>query len=254
MAETTAMKIQILSDQHIDFKQNFSYCMNRMIPRCETLIIAGDICPHDIYEHERFIHEKILPNWKNTIIIPGNHEFWGNSSDDEFFGSKKKVWTKDGNTCTYMNNDVVEIDGVTFIGTTLWSYIGGDKHFQIQNGMGDYTYIQGNTVDKNNQRFLDNCEFLTNAVKDLDKKAVVITHHVPSFNLINDQYRGHSLNEAFAADMDTFIMMYGHKISHWIHGHSHDEIDRVFDGIRFIRNPMGYPQERNCNMDMVIRI
>ena len=248
------MKIQILSDQHIDFKQNFSYCMNRMIPRCETLIIAGDICPHDIYEHERFIHEKILPNWKNTIIIPGNHEFWGNSSDDEFFGSKKKVWTKDGNTCTYMNNDVVEIDGVTFIGTTLWSYIGGDKHFQIQNGMGDYTYIQGNTVDKNNQRFLDNCEFLTNAVKDLDKKAVVITHHVPSFNLINDQYRGHSLNEAFAADMDTFIMMYGHKISHWIHGHSHDEIDRVFDGIRFIRNPMGYPQERNCNMDMVIRI
>jgi len=248
------MKIQILSDQHIDFKQNFSYCMNRMIPRCETLIIAGDICPHDIYEHERFIHEKILPNWKNTIIIPGNHEFWGNSSDDEFFGSKKKVWTKDGNTCTYMNNDVVEIDGVTFIGTTLWSYIGGDKHFEIQNGMGDYTYIQGNTVDKNNQRFLDNCEFLTNAVKDLDKKAVVITHHVPSFNLINDQYRGHSLNEAFAADMDTFIMMYGHKISHWIHGHSHDEIDRVFDGIRFIRNPMGYPQERNCNMDMVIRI
>jgi hypothetical protein len=122
--------------------------------------------------------------------------------------------------------------------------------------MNDYSKIYGLTVDKTNDYHTANRKFLEDAMEKIPegKRCVVITHHVPSFNLISKRWRGNPLNEAFSADMDTFIMMYGHKISHWIHGHSHDRVDKVIEGVRFIRNPMGYPHERDCDMDLVIEI
>lgn len=249
------MKLQILSDQHLEFGKNLHYFMHRCVPRADTLVIAGDFMPHGGPERYSFINKMILPKWKNTLIIPGNHEFYGSTSDDEWFESKKVVYThRNGNQCHYFNNDTVEIDGITFVGTTLWSHVGYDKSFQIQRAMNDYRQISGNTVDKNNQRFADNCKFLEDTVSVLDKKCIVMTHHMPSFHVITDRYRGNSLNEAFAADMDVFLMKYGHKISTWIHGHSHDSYDDYINGVRIVRNPMGYPHERDCDMDLVITV
>jgi len=251
------MKIQILSDQHIEFKQNDTYFRNRCHPRADTLIIAGDLCPHVSPKRYNCINNMLLQNWNNTIIIPGNHEFYDSTAKDEWFGEKEQIFSNSyGNKCYYVNNKVVEIDKHYFVCSTLWSNIGYDKASQIQYQMNDYHKIHGLTVDFINECHTANRKWLQEAVSNIPngKKCVVITHHVPSFNLINPRWRGHELNEAFSADMDTFIMMFGDKISHWIHGHSHDFIDTNLGGIRFIRNPMGYPQERGCNMDLVIDI
>jgi predicted phosphodiesterase len=251
------MKLQILSDQHIDFKKNFGYFTNRCHPRADTLIMAGDLCPHNSPITYNYINTRILPRWKNTILIPGNHEFYESTVDDEFFGSAEKIYTHhNGNKFHYVNNKVVILEGIHFICSTLWSHVGHENLYNIQNSMNDYRAIKGLTVDKMNLVHAENARFLQEAVDAVPdgKRCVVITHHLPSFHLITPRYRNNSLNEAFAADMDVFIMKNGHKISHWIHGHSHDEIDEVINGVRFIRNPMGYPQERDCNMDMVITI
>ena len=249
------MKIQILSDQHIEFKKNFSYVINRMIPRADVLVIAGDFCPHNELMRSKFIRAHILPKWKHTIIIPGNHEFWKSTCDDEWFGNRKEIYEQDGNICYYVNNDIVIIDEIPFVCSTMWSYIGHINSYYIQQSMGDYHNCKGLTVDITNKFHTDSRLFLNVAMKDLsNKRSVIVTHHIPSFNLISPRWRNEDLNEAFAADMDSFIMDNEGKISHWIHGHSHDCLDQYLCGIRFIRNPMGYPHERKGDMDLVITI
>lgn len=250
------MKIQILSDQHVDFKQNFSYFSNRCMSRSDIMIVAGDLCPHNSSIHESYIRDNFLSKWKNTIIIPGNHEFYGSHVNDDWFGSKRQIFQNGDNTVYYVNNEVIEIDEVYFICSTLWSHIGYEKASQIQYMMNDYRQIQGLTVDQVNVYHEINREFLIESIESIPtgKKCVLVTHHVPSFNLISDRWRGNELNDAFSADMDTFIMKYDHKISLWIHGHSHDRIDKRLGETRFIRNPMGYPGERDCDMDLVVSI
>jgi hypothetical protein len=220
-------------------------------------VIAGDFCPHVDPTRYNVINNKLLQDWHNVIIIPGNHEFYGSHKNDKWFGENERIFTNSyGNTCHYVNNKVVEIDGVYFVCTTLWTHIGYDKASLIQYRMNDYHQITNLNVDFVNECFQNNRQWLQEAVNNIPdgKKCVVVTHHVPTSHLIHPRWRGNDLNEAFCADLDTFIMMFGDKISHWIHGHSHDKIDRVINGIRFIRNPMGYPSERDCNMDLVIDV
>ena len=251
------MKFQILSDQHIEFSKNLKYFINRCHPRADNLIIAGDLCPHKDPIRYNFINNRILPKWKNTILIPGNHEFYGSDIKDEFFGSQEQTFEHvNGNKLEYVNNKVIELHGIYFICTTLWSYVDPVNAFEIQNGVNDYHQIEHLTVEVMNDFHAANREFFVDALNTIPegKRCVVISHHVPSYNFISKRWRGNRLNDAFSADMDVFIMQYGHKISRWIHGHSHDYLDEIVNGIRFIRNPMGYPQERNCDMDMVIDI
>lgn len=248
------MKIQVLSDQHIEHKANFGHFINRCVPSADTLVIAGDLCPHVDPTRYSYINQHILPKWKNTIIIPGNHEFYGSTKNDEWFESKKVVYEHhNGNKCYYLNNDTVEIEGVTFVCSTLWSEISPNNHITIQNGLNDYYSIKGNTVRDTNERFKANCKYLEETVDSLDS-CVVVTHHVPSFSLVTERYRGHSLNEAFIADMDGFLDQYSHKIPLWICGHSHDFMDKMIYDTRCLRNPMGYPRERDADMDLVVEI
>ena len=250
------MKIQILSDQHIDFSKNFNYVINRCIPRCDTLVIAGDLCPHT-EGHEKFITEHILPKWKNVIIIPGNHEFYGDDIDHKYFGSIETIYeNQKGNKAYYVNNKIVELNGVYFVCSTLWSHIGYENALHIKTQMNDFYKITGMTIDIYNSIYRANVHFMEDAMSKIPngKRCVVVTHHIPSYNLVNRRWREHPTNDAFSSDMDIFIMQHESKISHWIHGHSHDYLDETHSGIRFIRNPMGYPQERDCDMDMVISV
>jgi len=251
------MKLQILSDQHLEFKQNLRYFISRCHKRADTLLIAGDLLPYNDKTYDSIVKNRILTKWKNTIVIPGNHEFYGSDVDDPFFGSAENTISLDnGNTCHYVNNKVLEINGIYYVCSTLWSYVDPINAYEIQNGVNDYHKIGGLTVDKMNEIHMKNREWFVEAMNEIPegKRCIVMTHHVPSYNFISERWRGNRLNDAFSADMDVFIMNYGHKISHWIHGHSHDFLDTTVNGIRFIRNPMGYPQERNCDMDMVIEV
>jgi len=251
------MKIQILSDLHVDHKKNYDLFNNRFHARADTLIIAGDIHPHNSENYDTFIKNCLLPKWKNVIIIPGNHEFYGSTFDDEKFGHFIKLYeNSDGHKVHYCNNHILEIEDTQFICSTLWSHIGLSNVYKIQHMLNDYHEIRGLTVDIVNEIHMINKNFLIDSLLQVpnEKRCIVVTHHVPSFNLISPRWRSDDLNEAFSADLDTIIMTYSDKISHWIHGHSHDSIDKILDGVRFIRNPMGYPREQSGDMDLVIDI
>jgi len=98
------VKIQVLSDLHIEF-QDFTY------PSCDAdvVVLAGDIHAKD--KGVKWAVENI-PREIPVIYVLGNHEFYG-KAHPKFIG-EIKAKAKDTNVHV-LENDVVSINGVNFM-------------------------------------------------------------------------------------------------------------------------------------------
>ena len=77
----------------------------------------------------------------------------------------------------------------------------------------------------------------------VDENTIVVTHHLPSFDLIHPKYKSpiyDDYHSAYASDCDEIIR----KAKIWIYGHTHIGSDVMFENkVRCICNPYAYPDE-----------
>ena len=248
------MKIQLMSDLHFGHKH---LKMPRLSSKADILIIAGDTysdlnkCYSGI---ENIIKGATLP----IIFILGNHDYYGNllcaTPDDfkEFFADKENYH--------FLEKDKITIEGINFLGTTLWSDLDkGRGALYAQLTMPDYPNIlkliggraaiidAQDTIDE----FEKNMAFLKNNTKKGD---VIITHHMPSYSLVAKQYLSSQLTGAFVSNLDDFIL--DHEPLLWLFGHTHTGCDKVIGNTRCVCNPFGYPFEgyKNYKEEFLIEI
>ena len=72
------MRIQYASDLHLEFSENSSYLKhNPLLAVGDVLVLAGDIgyIGDDNYSKHPF-WDWASQNYKQVIVIPGNHEFY----------------------------------------------------------------------------------------------------------------------------------------------------------------------------------
>jgi 3',5'-cyclic AMP phosphodiesterase CpdA len=139
------------------------------------------------------------------------------------------------------------------IGSTLWSNIPADKHGLIYDTMNDCKQIiyeknrvfdvqTWNNVHLRNVRWLEQELAVAHTA---NKRVLVVTHHLPSFNMILPQHKDSPMNCAFATDMDRYIMY--PCVKAWICGHSHGQQDGLFSlqdrHVIVTFNARGYPME-----------
>ncbi len=74
--------------------------------------------------------------------------------------------------------------------------------------------------------------------KSTAKYKVVVTHHVPSFQLSSPEFEGSSSNGAFNVELEDYIKESG--INYWIYGHSHRNIDKTIGSTQCLSNQLGY--------------
>lgn len=67
---------------------------------------------------------------------------------------------------------------------------------------------------------------------------VVITHHLPTLEVVAPHHKGSVLNSAFATDLSKLIS--DNRIDAWIYGHSHTNINAEINGTKVVCNQMGY--------------
>lgn len=126
------MNIAAISDTHGIIKKD-------MIPEIQgsdILLIAGDTC--DLYvqrniEKSREWYKKFFIPWTQSLVvnhivmIGGNHDFFLESEADSF---REMI---DGTNITYLENEYLDIDGVTIYGTPLchkffnWAFMPSDE-------------------------------------------------------------------------------------------------------------------------------
>lgn len=263
------MKVCILSDLHLEiFNIKFSKI------DCDIMVLAGDIGTGTMAKD--FIMWHLENGVKHILYVFGNHEFWNketNSISKFFNPTIYEESSTLSDSYQYTIDQWLELDkkierlhvlhnkefiykNIRFLGTTLWTDFNKkiENQYFALNNINDYKYI---TYQDRNLQPHDVFNFHIKAKKWLinnlepkevesklnidlkvDLKTVVISHHLPSYNCIDQKYKDSFLNSSFASNLDKLMEKY--KIDYWIHGHTHSSIDTLLYDTRIICNPRGY--------------
>lgn len=248
------MKIQYASDLHLEFTENDSWLTKKnLIPKADILVLNGDIIVlHDGFENNKFF-DYISTNFKQTYIIPGNHEFYGGFD-------MKDALTLDINirpNVKLLNNQAIIINDTKFIFTTLWTKITDEFIKDYINDFHKSVYNNELLSVKNYNDLHHECvSFLEKELqKNTFEKTIVVTHHLPS-KKVNGYISEYPIfNQLFIVNLDHLLEKY--KIDYWLFGHSHTQKDCEFYGIKFRSNQLGYVRQNenpNFNQKAIIEI
>ena len=263
MKNNKHIKFQYISDLHLEFKENREFLKKNPIkPVGDVLLVAGDFTysnrdnmPYGVgWKYDSYGDEFLdyfSKNWKYTILVPGNHEYYGYThsiyiteslyikervrpnvivlNNSTLFLGKKGDSISELPYASAYEKDATQLSNVVrILGTTLWSFIPYEAYNDVRNGMNDYNY---SCYDKNEmlsvgrtiELFYKSMNFLRGHLSinyPIKCKNIILTHHMPSFKCIYNKYVNNKLNAAYASNLEPFIKQY--KPDAWVFGHSHN--------------------------------
>ena len=241
------MKIRYFSDLHLEFiKPNKLEKFIKKIPIHvdsidEICILAGDIGNPYQSNYNMFM-EFISKNFKKSFVISGNHEYYNKTKTIPETNKFLTEYFEKFDNISFLNNNCEKYENHCFIGTTLWSKI-TNPEYKINDV---YKIPQFDYIEYNRLNMLS-VDFLEDTLKN-NENCIVITHHVPSNSLIDIKYKTQDMlpyNQWFYCDMDEMIDTNKDKIKCWIYGHTHAPSYNIINGIPFLCNPIGYPNENS---------
>ena len=237
------MKIQYASDLHLEFADNWRILKQEepMNVCGDILVLAGDIgyLGDDNYQTHPF-WDWASENYQQVIVALGNHEFYKfynlSSMHDGLIGEIRP-------NIHYYFNAVVHIQDIDIIVSTLWANITLEDAYITEHSVTDFRRIlYGEDIltfadfNREHKRCL---EFIKQSVANSSAKhKIVVTHHVPSFQLMSPEFQGSRINGAFTVELADYIATSG--IDYWIYGHSHRNIDKTIGSTRCVCNQFGY--------------
>ena len=236
------MRLHILSDLHTEFADFHP-------PEIDTdiVVLAGDI---GVGTGGIEWAAGQFPNVP-VAYVPGNHEFYGH--DIRLTDRLREAAPRNIHV---MNNDALELGGVRFLGSTLWTdfrLYGQAEAWLSRNSA--KKFIKDFSSIRNAGRLFtpeDSVEiheasraWLAGELEtEFEGPTVVVTHHLPATPSIATQYANNPLNPAFASRLEDIIEAYQPTL--WIHGHTHVPCDYEIFGTRVVCNPRGYPAESSA--------
>jgi predicted phosphodiesterase len=236
------MILRYISDLHLELisPSNFIYFLEEIIPnKNEICILAGDIGNPYTENYDIFM-DYINESFKKIFVVAGNHEYYNNNKTIEETNDFLLNYFKQYTNISFLNNTFEYYEGYCFVGTTLWSQI-KNPEFTINDmyAIKDFDYMKYNSHNKICVSFLE--EIIEN-----NNNLIIITHHVPSNDLIDQKYKVSSMlpyNQWFYCDQDYLINENKDKIKCWIYGHTHTPSLKFIHSIPFLCNPIGYQNE-----------
>ena len=252
------MKIWFFSDLHLEYA---ALPKPLAIPDADVCVVAGDLC-NGPAAGVRWLAENIA-HAMPCVYVAGNHDFYDGSIREGLEEGRRAA--KGFSSVHFLENDVVNICGVRFLGATLWTdyRIEGQQHLAMSHArrrMNDHQRIAlqlkpwKRFVPEAAYRFhQDSRLFLAAALTADPMTTVVVTHHAPHRNSIPERLRGDLLNAAYASDL-TDVIQAG-RPAFWIHGHFHEACDYWVGSTRVVCNPRGYGDgSGSFNPQMVVAV
>lgn len=281
------VKVLVLSDLHLEYHESAASLWATLLRKLpyflrepdadEVMCLCGDIGyplkaseagfaemkEDDEYEEEEVLQGEPEPKlvellrmftarWPGrTLLVAGNHEYYCGQP-----GRPRLVLNMLRHICeetgvTLLDRSTVELDGVTFLGCTLWSKITaqdyGRMHDRIAVFTGHEQYLAAHAEDR---------MWLRDTLRVLRSKqrVVVLTHHAPSFQVLHPRFQG-GCQTGFASNLEALLDPA--CVALWACGHSHESVDMSINGVRVVLSPLGYPDEDDRvtePLDLVVQI
>jgi hypothetical protein len=180
-----------------------------------------------------------------VLYVAGNHEFYSYSLEQMRIDLRNAA---KGTSVHFMDNDVLSLGGVRFLGATLWTDYQlqcektqrqlmefADRHLNdhhlIRTQEGRFTPAQAINEHEQSRHWL-----ARQLAAPFPGKTVVVTHHGPHPLSIHPRFAGDYLNAAFVSDVSDLLC----QADLWLHGHVHDSFEYSVCGCRVVANPRGY--------------
>jgi predicted phosphodiesterase len=260
------MRAQLLSDLHLERYPDFR---PTAAPGADTLVLAGDIGSYqehsrladDDFGLARFSPKRPGAAWKQVLFLPGNHEFDALPYEDTRTRLRDLCETLG---ITWLEREVVTIDRVRFIGSTLWSDFDAlaqrEKTLTRQLREREKAYRAANFYLRKNTTLVGGVPALAEDIRALglaaqawlsaalsepfDGTTVAVTHFAPSLRSADPRYGLTPGTAGFCNALDALLPL----AQVWMHGHLHCPNDYRVEGVahgrpatcRVVANPRGY--------------
>lgn len=257
------MNIQLLSDLHLELHPDFTPTPAK---DADVLVLAGDIGSYqagsrladDDFGLKRFSPLSEYAGWPTPVVfVPGNHEYDGL----EFDATHSRLRALcDQLGILWLEREILVLDGVRFIGTTLWSDFDvlsdasdtTPKGLARQLAMREKAFRAANYYLKKAATLRAGELWLAEGVRDqallcqawlrqalaqpFAGDTVVVTHFAPSLRSGDPRYGLAPGTAGFCNALDDLLP----HARLWLHGHLHCPSDYRHQGCRVVANPMGY--------------
>jgi predicted phosphodiesterase len=262
----SGLRIQLASDLHLERYPDF---VPEAAADADVLVLAGDIgsyqagslLPAGDFGLSRFSPLRAGSPWKRVLFVPGNHEYDGLEID----ATRTRLQALCAELgITWLDQEVVHIGGVRFLGTTLWTdfeAFAASERTETRRLQALHKahraanfYLRKNTTLRAGEPLLAEdlavlakaCQaWLEGALSQPhDGPTVVVSHFAPTLHSADPRYGLVPGTAGFCNGLDRLLP----KVDLWLHGHLHAPVDttvRGHDGARewacrIAANPRGY--------------
>jgi Icc-related predicted phosphoesterase len=240
------MKVQVLSDLHLDVLPIKPLSIAEGI---DAVVVAGDTCEGAV---PAFAHlRRIVPMPIPILMVLGNHEYYRRFVPDELALARSQA-----PSFNLLEDDTVVLNGVRFVGATLWTDYRIFGHTNIgavmsacAAGMNDHRRIgwqkqswlrfrpqEAALLHHRSQTYIGSV-----LATGFDGPTAVVSHHAVHWDSVLPKYRNDPVTAAFVSDMTATIVAYQPAL--WVHGHVHNSCDYKVGDTRIVCNPHGYGDE-----------
>ena len=246
-----SVRLHVLSDLHLERRP---LSPGDISVDADAVVLAGDVGGGT-----RGIEwASALARERPVVYVAGNHEFYGHAIPgliEEMRGAAA------GSSIRVLENDEVILDGVRFLGCTLWSdfdfdgperreesmklcerFVNDYRHITFGSARRPLTARDTRSLHLSSRRWLEE-----RLAQSHDGPTVVVTHHAPLIAARPSQPVMRALAGAFASDVTD--LMGGDRAALWIFGHTHRVADVEVRGTRIVSNPYGYPEQEVVGFD-----
>lgn len=192
---------------------------------------------------------------KPLIYVPGNHEYY--QHDITQLDDRIRAIARAGDVY-FLNENVVTVGGVRFLGATLWTdycVVPGESTnntmWHCRRNLADHKLISvaGDRFSPQHARRF-NKDARAWIKKELgrgnpNRPHVVISHHAPSPQCQHPRYGMAPLSAAFVSDAEDLV----ERVDLWLYGHTHACFDEEIRGTRVVSNQRGYRYEKTYGFD-----
>lgn len=243
------MKLRIYSDLHLE-EDSHQFTPVDGLDQDDVVVLAGDIqegVAGIAWARETFARQRI-------VYVAGNHEFFNTGEWDQTITDLRQASKLYG--VDFLENEAVEIDGIRFLGCTLWAdfmHFGSQKKEEVMREasqhLPDFHAVCAKRSPNGKltpaltiERHLQSRQWMIGALQEGDPtRTVVVTHHFPNRRSVAPKYANSGLTAAFGVNFNESIMC---RSGLWIHGHTHNSARyRIGDSKQraLVRsNPRGY--------------